>query len=65
MDERVQKLEEKQPRKYTAQRLDTIVPEFNLQNIWSAWKLPMCQKIWIQDIIRGETGDEGLPGLSR
>ena len=36
MDERVQKLEEKQPRKYTAQRLDTIVPEFNLQNIWSA-----------------------------
>ena len=39
MDERVQKLEEKQPRKYTAQRLDTLVPEFNLQNIWSDEKI--------------------------
>ena len=39
MDERVQKLEEKQPRKCTAQRLDTLVPEFNLQNIWSDEKI--------------------------
>ena len=33
MDERVQKLEGKQPRS------DTLVPEFNLQNIWSDEKI--------------------------
>ena len=32
MDERVQKLEEKQPGKSTVQRLDTLVLEVNLQN---------------------------------
>lgn len=34
MDERVQKLEEKQPGRSTVQRLDILVLEFNLQNIW-------------------------------
>ena len=39
MDERVQKLEEMQPGKSTAQRLDTLMPEVNLQNIWSDEKI--------------------------